>query len=561
VNSWKLELERQVRAAGIALRDDPAPEMAVSDLMAYNGQTSPSGYQTSIFDGGKFAGGFGPTQLHLVDYWTLRARSAQLFNDNLYARGIIRRLVTNEINTGLTPEASPDEGVLGLQENALEGWTESVENRFSLWGKSPVVCDWYGEATFGALQRAARSEALVEGDVLVVLRPGRQTGVPAVQLVKGSCVQTPLGEYTPRAGSVIKHGVEFDSLGRVSGYHVRQTDGSFKRLPAYGEKSGRRLAWLVFGTDKRLDDVRGQPLLALVLQSLKEIDRYRDSAQRKAVINSILAMFVTKTSDKMGTLPITGGAVRRDSVDVSDNTTGGVPRKFNSASMIPGLVVEELQVGESIVTKGGEGTDVAFGVFEEAIIQAVAWANEIPPEILRLAFSNNYSASQAAINEFKIYLNRVWSGWGEEFCTPIYIEWLVSENLRGNLRAPGLLEAWRDPAKHAELAAWVSAHWYGSIKPSTDMLKQVRASELLCNGGFTTRARESRGTTGTKFSHNVKRLRTENVQLAEAMRPLLELQREFGPEAVQGGLSAVMSRVDGLSAQLEDALGDQSPTG
>lgn len=560
MNSWKLEIERQAREAGIALRDDPAPQLEVSDLMAYAGQTGVSGFQQSIFDGGKFAGGFGPTQLQLVDYWTLRARSAQLFNDNLYARGIIRRLVTNEINTGLTPEASPDESILGLPENSLDDWTEAVENRFGLWGKSPAVCDWFGEATFGALQRAARAAALVEGDVLVVLRPGAKTGVPSVQLVNGSCVQTPLGEYTPRAGSVIKHGVEFDAVGRVAGYHIRQADGSYKRLPAYGEKSGRRLAWLVFGTDKRLDDVRGQPLLSLVLQSLKEIDRYRDSAQRKAVINSILAMFVTKTTDKMGTLPISGGAVRRGSVDVSDDTTGGHPRKFNTASMIPGLVVEELQVGESIITKGGEGTDVAFGVFEEAIIQAVAWANEIPPEILRLAFSNNYSASQAAINEFKIYLNRIWSGWGEEFCTPIYIEWLVSENLRGNVRAPGLLEAWRDVSRHTELAAWVSADWYGSIKPSTDMLKQVRGSNLLVEGGFSTRAREARGTTGTKFSKNVKRLRKENAQLAEAMRPLLELKQEFGPEAVDSGLSALVAQVNGLSAQIDDMLDEQPAT-
>ena len=331
---------------------------------------------------------------------------------------------------------------------------------------------------------------------------------------------------------------------------MQQKDGSYKRVRAYGEKSGRRLAWLVYGTDKRMDDVRGQPLLALVLQSLKEIDRYRDSTQRKAVINSIMAMFIKKTEDKPGTLPMTGGAVRRDEVRTSDTTTNGTPRKFNITNHVPGLVIEELQHGEEPVMKGGEGTDTNFGTFEEAIIQAVAWANEIPPEILRLAFSNNYSASQAAINEFKIYLNRVWMDWGETFCSPIYVEWLISENLLNRVTAPGLLDAWRDPMQHDKLAAWVCVDWYGSIKPSTDTLKQARGSKMLVDEGWSTNAREARITTGTKFSHNIKRLRRENAQKADAARPLLELQREFGPERAAITMQAIE---DAIAQAAEDA--------
>lgn len=518
--------------------------LQLSDLSAYAGQTDFAGFEWSVFDGGKFYGGFGDTQVQQVDYWTLRARSAQLFNENLYAKGLIRRLITNEINSGLTPEAAPDEQILGIPEDSLTDWSESTENRFGLWGKSPEVCDWKKRDTFGAIQRMARMEALIEGDVLVVLRQNPRTKLPMVQLIKGGSVMTPLGgEGLTRPGNRIKHGVEFDPMDRVVAYWVRQSDSSFKRLPAYGEKSGRRLAWLVFGTEKRLDDVRGQPLLSIVLQSLKEIDRYRDSVQRKAVINSILAMFIKKSSDKPGTLPITGGAVRRDQIDVTDNTTGSTPRRFNLAKYIPGLVIDELQEGEEPITKGGEGTDVNFGTFEEAIVQAVAWANEIPPEILRLAFSNNYSASQAAINEFKIYLNKIWSDWGEQFCSPVYIEWIVSETLIGKITANGLLDAWRDPTKYDMFAAWVCVDWYGSIKPSTDMLKQAKGSKLLVDEGWSTNARESRITTGTKFSKNIKRLKRENQQKAEALRPMLELNQQFGSAPVSNATAALYDTV------------------
>ncbi len=521
------------------------PVLNVNQLSAFGQRLA--GWANTNFDGDKFFNGFGTTQLQHIDYYTLRMRSGQLFNENLYARGLIRRLITNEINTGLSPDVGPDEGILGVPEDSLTDWTETTENRFGLWAKDPLLCDWTQLNTFGALQRAARAEALISGDVLVVARQSKTTSLPMIQLINGGAVQTPFMQDRPkiRTGNTIKHGVERNKQGRVVAYWVRQEDTSFKRLPAHGRRTGRRVAWLVFGTDKRLDDVRGQPLLALILQSLKEIDRYRDSTQRKAVINSMLAMYIKKTNDKMSALPYTGGAASKEDVEVTD--ADGAKRSFNTATHIPGLVMEELQTGEEPIAFGNQGTDDSFGNFEEAIIQAVAWANEIPPEILKLAFSNNYSASQAAINEFKIYLNKVWSDWGETFCTPIYIEWLLSEVLLGKIKATGLLEAFSTPSGYDIFGAWTFVDWYGSIKPSTDMLKQAKGSELLLSLGLTTRAREARGATGTKYSKNVKKLRGENKLIAEANEPLQPVEAA-APVDVAGATaySELLERVEAL---------------
>lgn len=478
-----------------------------------------------VFDGEKFHGGLGAVDLFEVDYWTLRKRSAQLFNENLYAKGLIRRLITNEVNTGLTAEAAPDEEIIGLSEDSLSDWTETVENRFGLWAKNPELCDWSKKATFGAIQRQVRLEALVSGDVLIILRQSQKTKLPMIQLVGGDKVRTPI-DARVRKGHEIKHGVEFDSLGRVAAHWITQNDGTSKRVPAVGEKSGRKISWLVFGTEKRLDDVRGQPLLSIVLQSLKEIDRYRDSVQRKAVINSILAMFISKTDDKPGTKPFGWGA-QKTGEELNENDSA---RRYEVADQIPGVVIQELQKGEEPKAFNYQGTDQAFGAFEEAIIQAVAWANQIPPEILRLAFSNNYSASQAAINEFKIYLNLFWSDFGECLCSPIYTEWFISELLQQKIQAPGFLESWRDPHGYDIYGAWLCVDWYGSIKPSTDSYKQGKGSELLVKNGWSTNAREARVTTGTKFSKNMKRQLQENKLKARVARPLLELEKEFGKQ-------------------------------
>jgi lambda family phage portal protein len=475
------------------------------------------------FDGDKFFGGFGTTSIFQTDYWMLRARSTQLFQENLYARGLIRRLITNEINTGLTLEATPNSTLVGKSDDELNDWSEDVETRFGVWAANPDLCDYALQDTFGGVQREARLEALISGDVLVVLRNSRVTGLPMVQLISGEKIRTPI-DAKPRRGHKIVHGVELDSNNRQVAYWVMQENQTSKRMPTIGEKSGRRIAWLVYGTDKRLDDVRGQPILSLVLQSLKEIDRMRDAEQRAAVINASLAMFIKKGENKMGSLPMTGGAARRDSLSV---TSDGSTRTLNLHGHIPGMVMEELQYGEEPQSFDTTRPNLNFNGFEAAILGAIAWACEIPPEIMMLQFNNNYSASRAAVNEFKLYLNKERSKFADNFHKPIYVEWLLSEALLGKINAPGLIESWRDPRKYDVFGGWISSDWGGAIKPSVDLAKEVKGYTDMINQGLITRDRAAKELTGTKFSTNAKRLAKENEMLGEAKRPTLELQNEF----------------------------------
>jgi capsid protein len=175
----------------------------------------------------------------------------------------------------------------------------------------------------------------------------------------------------------------------------------------------------------------------------------------------------------------------------------------------------------------------------------MAWACEIPPAILWLSYSSNYSASQGEINEFKIFLNPTRTFFGEQFPQLIYEDWFISSVLTGRVEAPGFLEFWRDPLQHDKYAAWVSSDWSGAIKPSSDIVKVAKGYTLLVKEGFITRARSTRETTGMKYSKVVKRLKQENEQLAEALRPILELKKEFGNQntetAIEGTLRSATS--------------------
>jgi len=511
------------------------PTISVNDLYNYS-ESHNGGYSSVPWGGDKFYSGFGITKDYsIVDYTLLRMRSKQLFTENLYARGLIRRLITNEINKGLALEATPDAGTLGIDPEILGDWAEFIERRFAIWGKNPTLCDHKRQKTFGAIQRQARMMALVSGDVLIVLRQGK-AGLPTIELIDADNVENPLSDKFYRAaearGNSIVHGVEVDRNGRHVAFYVKQERGDPVRVTAYGARTGRRQAWLYYGTERMVDDVRGQSLLALVVQSLKEVDRYRDAEQRAAVINSMIAMWVKKSEDKMGTLPVTGGAVRKDTYTTQDDSQGRKDVEFSAN--LPGMVMQELQTGEEPVSYDTRRPNVNFGTFEASIINAIAWANEIPPEVLTLAFQNNYSASRGAVNEFKMYLDKTRPMLGEEFNDPIYQEFLVSEALVGTVRMPGFLESRQNANQWDILGAWTSADWSGAIKPNVDLLKEAKAYQVLVQEGWITRERAARELTGMKYSKSITALARENEQLAAATEPLIKagIVKDENPDLV-----------------------------
>lgn len=495
--------------------DDMIRVISVDDLPNASFGTG-GAYQYSDFDGDKFAGGFGATRVYVPDYWTLRKRSAQLFKDNLYARGMIRRLITNEINTGLTLDSQPiHELIPTLDENTAIEWSESVERKWKIFAADKRICDFQGDQSEGQIQQTIRRESLIDGDILVVQRFDSILNVTKTQLILGEFVNTPVGGGKPRSGNRIVHGVELDKDDRHVAYWVQQENANkFERLAAVRPGTDMRVAWLVYGTDKRFGDVRGEPLLSIILQSLKEIDRYRDSAQRKAVVNSFLAMYVTKELPQAGSRPLTGGAIRHDqiTVDGADNT----PRNLNFSSHLPGVILDELQPGEEPKAFRPDGTDINFSAFEDAILKAIAWANEMPAEILTLAFGQNFSASQAAINEFKMYLNRIRADFSAQYCTPRYHQWLFFEILSGRISAPGLLQAWSDPKKYEFVGAWRFADWTGAIKPANDIVKQVKGYDAMIAGGLISRQRAAKELNGTDFLQNIRQLKRENELLSGA---------------------------------------------
>ena len=517
---------------------------------------------SDMFSGDKFSGSFGITKdYRFVDYFTLRLRSTQLFTENPYCKGMIKRLLRNEINTGLKLESIPISKIIGISEDESQEWGDSREIEFRIWGNDPDLCDYRKQRTLGDLANKCREIAMISGDCLIVFRINKKTQLPSVELIDGTHIQTPIGRARPRVGVKILHGVEIDSSGRHIAYWVKvdkagQESLKFERIPVRGEKSGRLISKLVYGSeDRKLDEVRGIPILASMLYMMKELDRYRDSEQRAATLNSILSLFIEKTKPGVGSQPIGAGAVRTDTVDAVQ--TDGSTKNYNIASMLPGLIIDELAEGEKPTSFNAQRPNVNYAKFEEAILDVLAWVNCIPPEVLRMKFQNNFSASRQANNEFQIYLWFQIAKFGADFYQPIYEEYLIQAVLTGQIIAAGFIESWRDPAKWREFGAWVHTEWSGISRPSVDILKDVKAWLELDNAGLTTRDKITRKFTGNSFETVIRKRKresdfaNENGEIETAPRP-----EENENEILSRTIRDISSRIDDLEEIAEESVSE-----
>lgn len=488
----------------------------------------------SVFSGEKFPGGFGTTKDYTyVDYYLLRKRSVQLFKENPYARGIMRRLLRNEINSGLILEANAMPDVIGLTEDEATAWDQESETDWKLWGDDPLQCDFKKQNTIGKLAEQCRQTALVSGDCLVILRMNKITGLPMVELIDGEKVKTPFGK-TKNGNNRIIHGVELDKNDRHVAYWVSSfEDGKYKskRIPAWGEKSGRKISWLVYGTDKRLDAVRGEPILALVLYMLRELDRAMNAEQRAATINGMLPLFITKTEKGSGGAGFGQGAIRKDQVVVTDNT-GGESRNVNFQTNLPGTIME-MPYGQKPESFNTQRPNTNFKTFEEMIVNTFAWALEVPPEIVRLLFTNSFAASRQANNEFNVYLQYRSVANGNEFYQPIYKERLISAVLTNQLPAPGLIEAWRDKRQWRIVGGWTSAVWEGISRPSVDIQKDVRAAVEAISNGIGTVKWWTKRITGQNW-RDVYKQRSREDEYAKELGLSFDYQENNNGEPIDG---------------------------
>lgn len=449
---------------------------------------------------------------------TLRDRSRDLSMGVPLANGALKTYRTNVIGSGLTPKPTLDAEALGMTEEQAGELEKQISREFNIWADN-VNCDAERYSTFYELQQLAFLSWLMNGDVFAVLQMRERLGSEyalCVQLIEADRVCTPGSIDGLETDDRIVGGVEVNQGGAVVAYHIAKRHPKsvlstqkqeWVRVPAFGRKTGRRNI-LHCMIRERVGQRRGVPMLAPVIESLKQLGRYTDAELIAAVVSGYISVFIQK-KEESDDLPI--GEAQQPSeflVDAGDK---------NSIEWGPGSLID-LAPGEEAnsVTPGRPNSN--FDGFVASISKQIGAALELPYELLVKQFTASYSASRAALMEgWKSF--DMWRDWMvEKFCQPIYEEWLTEAVARGKINIPGFLN---DPSMRKLIC---NAQWYGPAQGQLDPVKEVQAAADRVANGFSTHSREAMELTGTDFVDNVRMIKREQQLMQDAIQQSAERQ-------------------------------------
>lgn len=433
----------------------------------------------------------------------LRQRSRDLYMGVPLATGALKTCRTNVIGSGLKLKSQVDHEVLGISEDEARALERKIEQEFSLWADS-TACDVERLDNFCELQQLAFLNWLMSGDVLVTLPTTRREGVPydlRIRLIEADRLSNPYSEFSQR----IIGGVEVNDMGEVVAYHIstqhplswQYSETKWTRVAAYGEKTGRRNVLHIMNRE-RIGQRRGVPFLAPVIEALKQLGDYTEAELVAAVVSGLFAVFIQKKDDSEG--DAVGSVNEDEQIDSDDDST---------IELAPGAVQYLLEGEEAnAVTPGRPNGN--FDPFVTSICRQIGAALEIPYEILLKHFTSSFTASRGALLEFwkmvKMYRNWL----ANDFCQPIFEEWLAEAVAKERIAAPGFF------ANPIARCAYCGAEWNGPAQGLLNPVQEVEAAAKRVENYFSTVEREAAEMNGSDFYRNVQQRKQEIKMIKEA---------------------------------------------
>lgn len=455
---------------------------------------------------------------------TLVSRSRSLYMTAPIATSAIKTTKTNVIGSGLKLKARIDNEVLGITEEQAEAIEGEIEREFALWAESSM-CDALGVNDFYEMQALFFMGTLLNGDGFCIRRYEDPTPMMPyglrLQLIESDRVCTPnvtgvtLGNnpsisyaVDEKTGHEIYNGVEIDKNGKVVAYHIcnqypnaqwvgMYTAPEWKRIEVMGKQTGLRNILHMFEAE-RAEQRRGVPLLAPVIEALKQITRYTDAELMAAVISGMYTIFIK--TDMPTEMPF--GEAMPENLEPID--------KGENDYQLGNGAINVLGTNESIQIADPKRPIAGFDRFVEAMCTQIGSALEIPKELLLKQFNSSYSASKGALLEaWKMFRMRR-ENVSKSFCQPVFEMFMTEAVASGRIKAPGFFA---DPIIRK---AWCGATWNGPAPGMLDPTKEVQAAKIRIEEGLSTREEETMGLTGGNFRRNAKQLKKENELLSDA---------------------------------------------
>jgi lambda family phage portal protein len=461
-----------------------------------------------------------PDQDVLTTQPAARAACRDLYMNTAIGSGALRRIRTNVVGAGLTLQSRIDREYLGMSDDAADDWEYNTEREFNLWAES-IDCDAARSMNFKELQGLALLSTLMNGDAFVILpflniRNSQNPYRLRIKLVEGDLCRNPMNQPdTTRVAA----GVELDDNGAPMAYHFMRPRkefghfsydfGTWTKVLAFGAKSGRRNV-LHLMDKERIGQRRGMPLLATVVEPIKQIQRLTEAELMASVIASFFTVFVKTTSGESGMMEqfTEEESVLDKSGDADSMGENATNRDDNLYELGSGLI-NELAEDQDISIADPKRPNDNYDAFFTSIVKQIGASIEMPYEQLMMIYQSSYSASRAALLEaWKFYrMRRNWLA--TKFCQPIYEEWLAEAVSIGRVSAPGFFD---DPMMRK---AWSGTLWAGQGQGQIDPVKETKAAMMRIQGKLSTYEDEYLSITGGDWEKNIIRLARQNRKLAE----------------------------------------------
>lgn len=473
---------------------------------------------TMSYDGEKNLGEIGQARQYFLDYDILRVRSWQSYLESEITQMVIKKFAMWVVGGGLKLQSEPNIPLLNSEGITVDFDTFSnlTEAKFNQFCKSKYAT-YNNQKTFNKLAKTAFINAIIGGDVLIIQRV--INGQVKIQLLDGCHVQSPLHGNDLYAaalknGNVIRHGIEMNANGEHIAYYIRTKDYKFERIKAKSA-NGQVMAFLLYGSEYRLDNHRGMPLIAAVLETLKKLERYKEATVGSAEERQKIVMQIVHQLGSTGENPLAKQMAKAFNADYSSDE---IPEDINGRQLADTVAAStNKQVFNMPVNSKLEGleskNELYFKDFYQVNIDLVCAAIGIPREVAMSIYDSNFSASRAALKDWEHTINVNRQELQEQFYQPIYNLWLDVEVLKNKISAPGYLEA-RVSNNYYVLEAFRNARFIGVGVPHIDPVKEVTAERMkLGEAGkhlpLTTAERATENLNGGEFKVNLANYKKE----------------------------------------------------
>ena len=440
------------------------------------------------FNGEKTYGEIGPIKDYFLDYAALRARSWQMYLESEIAQIVLNNHVTWVIGAGLKLQSEPIKEIIEAEGLSIDAqkFAKSVETLFRLYSKSRMA-DYADMTSLNVISSDAFKNAIIGGDVLVILR--YIDGEVKVQLIDGVHVQSPMfgSETFPlelRNGHRIVNGIEMDGKGQHVAYHVRKDyrGFEFERVAARGSDTNALMAFMVYGSKYRLDNHRGMPILSVMFETAKKLERYKEATVGSAEERQKIAYAIEHDIFSTGENPLLRQTVTARDISLN-HPDGFVPRDDLGNALADKVAATtekmafNMPLGAHLKSLESKN-ELYFKEFYETNMMLFCAAAGIPYEVAMSKYDSNYSASRGAIKDWEHKLNVARVKFSAQFMQPIYdfcLEvWAFQKRVKGY---PGYIRA-RFENDRPVLEAYRNARFVGPNVPHIDPEKEVKAERL-----------------------------------------------------------------------------------